>query len=390
MQTGIDRISFYTSRYCLDLRELAKARDVEWEKYAVGLGQEIMGVPPPDEDIVTMAASAAEPIIAAEGVDDIELLLFATESGVDQSKSAGMFVHGLLGLPARCRVVELKQACYSATLGLRFAAQMVAANPGKRALVLASDIARYDLRSPGEPTQGCGAVAMLVTAEPRLFALEDACGIHAEDVMDFWRPNYREEAVVDGKYSTRIYLNALKQAWGQYAELTGRSVSDFAKCCYHIPFTNMAVKGHERLLKVEGLRAERDALIEAQVREALGYSRLTGNTYTASLYEGLTCLLDRCASDLNGERIGLFSYGSGCVGEYFSGVVQSGYREHLFAGLHEEQLQTRIALTVAQYEDIFNLRIPEDGWEYDFAQYRTGPFRLSGVKEHKRLYERVS
>ena len=390
MQAGIDRIGFYTSRYRLDLRELAEARGVEWRKYSVGLGQEVMGVPPPDEDMVTMAASAAKPILDAEGVDDIELLLVATESGVDQSKAAGMFVHGLLGLPARCRVVELKQACYSGTLALRFAALTVAANPDKKALVVASDIARYDLGSPGEPTQGCGAVAMLVTADPRLLSFDEEYGIHAEDVMDFWRPNYREEAVVDGKYSTRIYMHALKEAWRQYVELTGRSVKDFAKCCYHIPFTNMAVKGHERLLKAERLRAERDELIEAQVKEALGYNRLTGNTYTASLYEGLTCLLDTSPEKLDGRRIGMFSYGSGCVGEFFSGVVRAGYREHLFSELHKAQLESRIDLTVAQYEDIFNLRVPENGWEYDFAQYRTGPFRLSGVKEHKRLYEKLT
>lgn len=390
MQAGIDQISFYTPRYCVSLRELAEVRGVAWEKYLVGLGQEIMGVPPPDEDIVTMAASAAKPIIDAVGGDAIELVLFATESGVDQSKSAGMFAHGLLGLPSRCRVVELKQACYSATLGLRMAAQMVTAQPQKKALVLASDIARYDLGSPGEPTQGCGAVAMLVTADPRLLSLDDACGIHAEDVMDFWRPNYREEALVDGKYSTRIYLNTLKQAWRQYVDITGRSVKDHAKCCYHSPFTNMAAKGHERLLKLEGLADERDAMIDAQVKDALGYNRLTGNTYTASLYQGLTCLLDTCGENLDGKRIGFFSYGSGCVGEYFSGEVVPGYRDHLFASVHDELLKTRTALTVKQYEDIFNLRVPEDGWEYEFAQYRTGPFRLSGVREHKRLYEILS
>ena len=82
LPTGIDRLSFYTPRYCLDLKLLAAARGVKWEKYTVGLGQELMAVPPPDEDIVTMAASAAKPILDEVGRDDIELVLFATESGV--------------------------------------------------------------------------------------------------------------------------------------------------------------------------------------------------------------------------------------------------------------------------------------------------------------------
>jgi len=390
MQTGIHRLSFYTSRYCLDLKELAEARGVDWNKYSIGIGQEIMGIPPPDEDVVTMAASAAKPIVDEVGVENIELVLFATESSVDQSKSAGLFLHGLLGLPPRCRVVELKQACYSGTIALRMAALMVAASPGSKALVLCSDIARYDLGSPGEPTQGCGAVAMLVTANPALLVLDPEYGVHAEDVMDFWRPNYREEAFVDGKYSTRIYLNTATEAWRQYAGLTGRALGDFARCCYHIPFTNMASKAHDRLLKEAGIQEEREERIKAQVSESLPYNRITGNTYSASLYEGLTCLLDTATEPLDGKRIGFFSYGSGCVGEFFSGVITPGYRNALYSALHQELLSSRTAVTVQQYEDIFNLCVPTDGWDYSFSEYRTGSFRLAGMQAHKRIYETVS
>ena len=67
---------------------------------------------------------------------------------------------------------------------------------------------------------------MLVSEDPAILRLDNECGIHAEDVMDFWRPNYREEALVDGKYSTRIYLRNAREAWRQYAEITGRSPVD--------------------------------------------------------------------------------------------------------------------------------------------------------------------
>ena len=386
MNAGIDRISFYTPRYSLDLRALAEARGADYNKYSIGIGQEVMSVPPPDEDIVTMAASAAKPILDELGTDGIELVLFATESSIDQSKSAGLFVHGLLGLPPRCRVVELKQACYSGTLGLRMAALAVAANPAARALVLASDIARYELGSPAEPTQGCGAVAMLVSAAPSLLALDDACGFHAEDAMDFWRPNYREEAVVEGKASTRLYLSTLQHAWAHYAAQTGRSVRDFARLCYHTPFTNMAHKANKTLLKTCGI-ADDDGHADRQVEESLHYNRLTGNTYTASLYESFACLLDRSGDPLDGRPVGFFSYGSGCMGEFFSGTVAPGYRGKLYTGRHREMLESRTPLEVRQYEDIFNLSVPRDGWDYTFSQYRTGPFRLAGIGGHKRRYE---
>jgi hydroxymethylglutaryl-CoA synthase len=390
MKTGIDRISFYTSRYCLNLQELAEAREVDWNKYKIGIGQEIMGVTPPDEDIVTMAASAAKTIIDEVGPDNIDLVLFATESSIDQSKSAGLFLHGLLGLQNRCRLVELKQACYSGTVALRMAAQAVAANPDSKALVLTSDIARYDLGSPGEPTQGCGAVAMLVTANPSILSLDPEYGVFAEDVMDFWRPNYRGEALVDGKYSTRIYLNAVAQAWHQYSELTKRNLDDFTRCCYHIPFTNMAAKAHDRLLKESGIIEGRKAIIENQVRESLAYNRITGNTYTASLYEGLTCLLDNSAEKLDNKRVGFFSYGSGCVGEFFSGLIIPDYKKVLYTNQHKKLLESRTNVSVQQYEDIFNLTIPTDGWDYRFGEYQTGSFRLAGLQAHKRIYEAVT
>ena len=116
LKVGIDTISCYSSHYVLSLEELAKARGVRADKYSESLGQHNMAVPPPDEDVVTMAANAAMGALQDIDKSSIELLLFATESGIDQSKAAGIYVHDLLDLPERCRVIELKQACYSATM----------------------------------------------------------------------------------------------------------------------------------------------------------------------------------------------------------------------------------------------------------------------------------
>lgn len=385
MNTGIDRLSFYTPRYCLDLKDLAIARGAEYDKYRVGIGQEIMAVAPPDEDIVTMAASAALPIVETIDTSKLTLVCFATESSIDQSKAAGLFVHGLLKLSSRCRVVEMKQACYSGTAALRMASQHVQAHPDEQALVLTADIARYELGSPAEPTQGAGAVAMLISANPGIMRLHKTCGLHAEDVMDFWRPNYRDEAVVEGKTSTRVYLNALQHAYAHYQEQTGCQIADFARCCYHTPFTNMAQKAHRTLTKRSP--EINQACFDQQVAESLHYNRQTGNTYTASLYECLACLLDRSPESLDDQPVSFFSYGSGCTSEFFSGTLTPGYHDKLFTTQHQQRLENRRKLTVQQYEDIFNLAVPRDGWDYTFSQYDTGPFRFAGISGHKRRYE---
>jgi hydroxymethylglutaryl-CoA synthase len=104
---------------------------------------------------------------------------------------------------------------------------------------------------------------------------------------------------------------------------------------------------------------------------------------------GLTSLLDNADEDLSGQRIGLYSYGSGCVGEFFSGVVQSGYRGALHTDAHQKMLAERSELTFQQYEDIYHYGIPTDGGTHTFPQYRTGPFRFSGLQAHKRIYEKT-
>ena len=390
MKVGIDLINFQTSQYFLDLATLAQVRGTDADKYRTGLGQELMAVPPPDEDVVTLAASAALPLLEKTTPADIELLLFGTESGVDQSKAAAMFVHGLLGLSKRCRAVEIKEACYAATAGLQLALAWVQQHPTKKALVIGADIARYDLGSPGEPTQGCGAVAMLISTEPRLLALDPETGFHAENVMDFWRPNYRTEALVDGKYSTLVYLSTLVDSWRQYKALSGRGLGDLARSCFHLPFTRLAEKAFVRICREEKIPEPAPDELQCRVGSSLLYNRQTGNTYAASLYEGLTSLLDNDPEDLSGRRISLFSYGSGCMAEFFSGVVQSSYRAHLFTAHHQQMLANRTELTYRQYEDIFRYQFPDDGGDHVIAPYRTGAFRLQGVRKHIRYYERAT
>ncbi|WFR67010.1 hypothetical protein P9139_21035 [Curtobacterium flaccumfaciens] len=87
-----------------------------------------------------------------------------------------MFVHGLLGLPQNVRVVELKQACYGGTAAVQLALGIVARAPRERVLVIAADVARYDVDTAAEPTQGAGAAAILVSADPDLIEIEPAAG----------------------------------------------------------------------------------------------------------------------------------------------------------------------------------------------------------------------
>lgn len=385
MSVGIDEISFYTSNYFLDLRTLAEVQQTESEKYYQGIGQEKMSMAAPDEDVVTMGANAAQPLIERVGTDAISTLLFATETGVDQSKAAGVYVHRLLGLNPNCRVVELKQACYSATAAIQMACALVARQPEKKVLVIASDVARYELGTSGEATQGCGAIAMLITANPRLVEVDPEVGNHTEDVMDFWRPNYRSTAIVDGKYSTKIYLKSLKKAWEDFVTNSSLAFNDFSHFCYHLPFSRMAEKAHKHLAKLNKCVLSLEQ-IESQVEDTLHYNRIIGNSYTASMYIGLTSLLENCKQNLAGQKIGFFSYGSGSVAEFFSGTVVEGYERGLHKSLHQKMLQARQEVSYDEYLKLYHHPDPRDGEHHDIPASTTGRFRLAAISGHKREY----
>lgn len=389
VKVGIDTIAIYTSRYALDLATLAKARGIDAEKYYVGLGQRLMSVPPPGEDIVTMAANAAKQALQGVDLHQIEMLLFATESGIDQSKAAGIYVHDLLGLPPHCRIVELKQACYSGTAALQLALPYLRENQNKKILVIAADIARYGLHTPGESSQGAGAIAFVLSANPRILAIEPEYGVVTENVMDFWRPNYQHEAIVDGKYSSKLYLTMLEKSWEQYQAISGRGFDEHDYYCYHIPVPRLVEKAHQHLLKINHYTHLSEEKIAEQIQNSLAYGRQMGNSYTAALYVGFASLLDQSVNDLAGKRVGFYSYGSGCVAEYFSGVIQPGYRDALHSAYHHELLSVRDLLSYEEYEKFYTFNYVEDGSTQDIPHYNTGSFRLTRLQQHKRIYENV-
>lgn len=354
---GIDAMAFALPRGYVDLQDLAQARGIPKEKYHVGLGVKHMAVAQPEEDPVSLAANAGRRLLRTAGIAaaEIGLCVVGTETAVDHAKPIAAFVHGLLGLPKQCRVFETKHACFGGTAGLLHAVDWMAAGAsrGKSALVICTDIARYPLYSAGEPTQGAGAVAMLVRAQPRLLQLDvGVSGSYAHDVYDFWRPLSRQDACTEGQFSVQCYLEALS---GSYAEWKKAFVQNMhlSKTCYHVPYGKMARKAHRHRRMLDGLSEQAaDATFEHEVGSSLIFPMQTGNMYTGSLYGALISLLHHEAHALENQRIGLFSYGSGSTAEFFSGVVPPGAAAFVAQLQLAQPLQERQQLSVESYEAI--------------------------------------
>ncbi len=391
IKIGIDAISFYSSNYYIDLGTIADVNGLDHDFYLKRVGQEKMAILPPGEDVVTMAANAVHQVLEKTNADvtTISSLMFATESGIDQSKSGGIYVHRLVGLSKHCRVFEIKQACYGATAGLQMALSLINQNPEQKVLIVASDVARYGIGTPGEQTQGCGAMAMLISANPRIVAFEPQSGYYTEDAMDFWRPNYREEALVDGKSSVKLYVKSLLECWNHYKSNAKIDLSEFHRFCYHLPFIRMADIAHLKLSKSEKLNLTNDEL-KSQYADTLCYNAQIGNSYTASMYIAFISLLEKSKTDLTSKRIAFFSYGSGCMAEFFSGTMIPGYKQCLLKERHEGMLNDRVELTHSDYMEFQNFTLPQNGEKYCMPDYNVGSFRLTELDQHKRIYDNSS
>ena len=388
MNIGIDKIGFATANYVLKLADLAEVRNIAPEKLSKGLLVKEFSVAPVTEDIVTMGASAAAAILTEEDKNEIDMVIVASESGIDQSKASAVFVHGLLRIQPFARSFEMKEACYSATAALDYAKLHVEKRPSSKVLVIASDIAKYGIETPGEPTQGAGAVAMLITNNPRILIFNEDNVAQTRDIMDFWRPNYSTTPFVNGLYSTQQYLDSLETTWIEYQKRNQVSLKDFAAVCFHLPYPKLALKGLKKIMD-KSLPIEQQEQLQANFEQSILYSQKVGNIYTGSLFLGLLSLLENSTSLKASDQIALFSYGSGAVSEIFSGQLVAGFKQQLQTN-YMEILNNRTLLSIPDYEKLFfeEANLDKNG-SASFTNYENQDFALAEIVEHQRRYIKV-
>lgn len=408
-QVGVDDLSVHIPKLFLSAAgEFSSARDINPAKLTRGIGIEEMAVPDAHEDAATMAAMSLLELMKRNDIspEEIGKIYIGTESAVDEAKAMGTYVIGMLekiygqGSFQDCSTVEFKSACIGTTLALESLSYWAAQeDDGRVGIVIASDIAKYPLRSPGEYTQGAGSVSLLVKRRPRLLSLEKDFGSFTKDENDFFRPPGASTAVVNGKHSNFCYINAVTGAFDAFAKRAlrkgtirlkeGECLADhISHLLFHIPYPRMAEYASAAIFRhcwrdlprweeVEaeigsepqpsdypsfdlftladadfGKRFAKTNLFleefKAKVLDATDISRRVGNIYTGSIYLGLASLLE--LRKLHpAERICFCAYGSGCSSLVFSGIVQPDASSLPSRDL-EKRLDERKQIRLEEYE----------------------------------------
>lgn len=407
MRVGIEAIAFHSPQHYIDLEDLAEARGIDPDKFTKGLGQLKMAVATPMEDTVTLAVNAARKAIDKFDIDysEIGTLVVGTESGVDHSKPVAVYVHEALGLRSNCQTYETKHACFGAMAAVFSANDWISCGraDGSKAMIIASDIARYPIGDPGEPTQGAGAVAMVISDKPNLLCFDsEIIGNYTKNVMDFWRPLYSKTAFTNGHYSIDCYLNALEGALKD--SLAKATIPELYKmfqlqaCIYHVPFVKMAAKAHHRHFEVDaGEQIDKDSERFEDVKKSfaektgpwLSLNAIVGNIYTGSLFLSLIDLLrNSMSADL--KQISIFSYGSGCAASMSIAYPTPGFENFKNRINPEPELVDRKKLSIDEYENIMKISDSLDmGSTDEFSASEwdlTGDFLYLGTRNHIRRY----
>jgi len=425
MTAGIDDISIYIPRLYLDAGDFAKARGLDPGKLERGLGIEQMAIVDTNQDPACLASNACLKVMQKNKLtpDKIGRLYVATESSFDESKAMNSYVIGMLEQVygndtfGHCGGIECKFACVSGSYALYDNTNWIRAGEaeGKYALVVVSDIAKYDLGSSGEVTQGAGAIAMLLNDKPRLLSFDPkVTATSIKNEYDFYRPFGKETPIVHGQYSNLLYLIQVKNALIDYKRKVkktgliklkdGETILDHVDYLnMHLPYSNMGKKALAYLVRhewrdlprwkkiIEEIGMEEPIpkdprgtiesvledsefmandhqftklftstemyaeLYESKLASSLIASKMIGNLYTASLYLGFRSSLEfeyQKGVDLKGKRVGFCSYGSGASAMIFSGVIQPEYDQVVKDMNLEAELGPRTKLSLDEYEEL--------------------------------------
>lgn len=367
-------------------------------------------------DIYSLALTTLSSLLKKYSVNpkNIGRLEVGTETLLDKSKSVKSVLMQLFEESGNFNVegVDTINACYGGTNAIYNTVDWFESSgwDGRYAIVIAGDIALYK-KGSARPTGGAGCVAMLLGPDAPIVFEPGLRGTYIKHEYDFYKPDLGSEyPVVDGHYSMKCYTQCIDNCYRAYnareARLTKSSQSNgvsgheehkipldrFDHICFHTPTCKLVSKSYARLLYndylsdptnpffAEAPKEIKDLTYEASISDksvektfmALAKERflervqptlevpsMCGNMYSASLYSSLCSLLMNVESEqLQGKRIGMFSYGSGLASSFFSLRINGSTKKIAEILDTKNRLASRRTLEPAFYDEVsFSARL---------------------------------
>ncbi|EJW05287.1 hypothetical protein EDEG_00645 [Edhazardia aedis USNM 41457] len=295
---GIIGFEYALPTYYISHDDLAHETSSDPNKYKIGLDLHEMGVPSPKEDVVSLALTATKRLLKKYNVNvnAVGKVEVGTESNFDTSKSIKTYIMQLFE-NTKIQGADTTNACYGGCNALINCLTWVESrfnHENKMAIVVCTDISVHNFL-PAVPTSGAGAVAILIGENP-VFRVHDIMSHYSTNTYDFCKPisNF-PYCILDAPISLDLYLKAFKQCYNDV-----KNTYKFDYMCCHTPYPKLVKKA---LVSCD---------VDPEIAEkSLIAGRRNANSYTVSVFLSLISILSHDVKI--GEKIGLFSFGSGCV-----------------------------------------------------------------------------
>ena len=361
-------------------------------------------------DIYSLALTTLSSLLKKYSVDpkNIGRLEVGTETLLDKSKSVKSVLMQLFEESGNFNVegVDTIHACYGGTNAIFNTVNWFESSgwDGRDAIVVTGDIALYN-KGNARATGGAGCVAFLLGPDAPMVIEPGMRGTYMKHEYDFYKPDLTSEyPVVFGHHSIKCYTECVDNCYRSYnareAQLSKLSngneingnieqevpLDRFDYICFHAPTCKLVSKSYARLLYNDYLSDPSNPLFaevsediknltyEASISDksvektfmALAKKRYTqrvqptievptmcGNMYCASVYSGLCSLLMNVDSEqLQGKRIGIFSYGSGLASSFFSLRIKGSTKEITEKMDIKNRLASRKTVEPAVYDEV--------------------------------------
>ena len=407
---GIDDMAVYIPQLYLPIESLADARNLEYAKLNQGLGLTAMSLPDVREDAATMMANAVLSLIRQNHLNpnDIGRIYLGTESALDGAKPTATFALEMLSsllsntygddCLLHCDVVDLTFACIGAVDALQNTLDWVRADNRRIGIVVASDVAKYELGSGGEYTQGAGAIALLVKANPRLMRFEGEWGVATRPVFDFFKPLrkvykhelvaeilqladrnhvdiesmlakldqtisvqgvldsneavlqlHRSTPVFDGPYSNDCYQQRIREALQDYKyknslDTTAPVAVGCDRLAFHLPYAYQARRMFGEIFLLETIASGDSALLEEQTGMAVAAE---GSPEWANMVKAVT--KTTAYRQFVNQRIENGERASSLMGNLYTGSLFLSIMSLLEAGLADDTLKDNASVGCFAY-----------------------------------------
>ena len=290
---GIDAISFYVPSIYLSIEKLSKHRNLDFQKLNKGLGLEKMSIADSDEDPSSFAANALIDLFEKNKINpkDIGRIYMGTESALDASKPSSTYATDLVEryfepiygqrCLKNCDITDMTFACIGGVDALQNTIDWISINPGKKAIVVCSDLSKYELNSTGEYTQGAGAIALLISENPSILSIDNIWGVATKSENDFFKPRrtfdkkelvseiidkldlnisnaefnkifsesnfwnnnseiievFKDEPIFDGQFSNSCYVDRMEEAFIHFEEIKKTDfLNEWGHIIFHLPY----------------------------------------------------------------------------------------------------------------------------------------------------------